>query len=108
MVLVGNAAHSAHYSIGSGTRLALDDAAELSRVLTLDTLPVPEALAAYEANRKAAAAHLHDAASPARIFAPSSWREKMRLQASTLSSSPQRSKPSARQTVSAHSTTKVE
>ncbi|WP_024881792.1 FAD-dependent monooxygenase [Methylosinus sp. LW3] len=62
MVLLGNAAHSAHYSIGSGTRLALDDAAELSRALTLDTLPVPEALAAYEANRKAAAAHLHDAA----------------------------------------------
>ncbi|MGD9483618.1 FAD-dependent monooxygenase [Streptomyces sp. TRM70308] len=56
VVLVGDAAHTAHYSIGSGTRLALDDAAAL--VAALRTEPsVPAALAAYEAARRPAVEH---------------------------------------------------
>ncbi|MER8043743.1 bifunctional salicylyl-CoA 5-hydroxylase/oxidoreductase [Streptomyces sp. NPDC094032] len=50
-VLLGDAAHTAHFSIGSGTKLAVEDAVALAaRVDTHPTLP--EALAAYEAERR--------------------------------------------------------
>ncbi|SLN60237.1 FAD-dependent monooxygenase [Oceanibacterium hippocampi] len=51
-VLLGDALHTAHYSIGSGTRLAVEDAIALDRALgaTPDDLGV--ALAAYEAARR--------------------------------------------------------
>lgn len=51
VVLLGDAAHTAHFSIGSGTKLALEDAIALAE--SLGKAPrVPEALAAYEAERK--------------------------------------------------------
>jgi 2-polyprenyl-6-methoxyphenol hydroxylase-like FAD-dependent oxidoreductase len=56
VVLLGDAAHTAHYSIGSGTRLALDDAHAL--VTALHSEPsLPAALAAYEAARRPAVEH---------------------------------------------------
>jgi anthraniloyl-CoA monooxygenase len=51
IVLVGDAAHTAHFSIGSGTKLALEDAIALSQALAQQN-DLPDALAAYEAERR--------------------------------------------------------
>jgi anthraniloyl-CoA monooxygenase len=51
IVLLGDAAHTAHFSIGSGTKLAMEDAIALSRNLR-ETADVGRALAAYEAERR--------------------------------------------------------
>src|SRR2546427_5642225 len=51
VVLVGDAAHTAHFSIGSGTKLAMEDVIELARHVRRHR-GVPEALAAYEAERR--------------------------------------------------------
>jgi 2-polyprenyl-6-methoxyphenol hydroxylase-like FAD-dependent oxidoreductase len=51
-VLVGDAAHTAHFSIGSGTRLAFEDAIALARTLREQPGDLPAALQAYEAARR--------------------------------------------------------
>ena len=51
MVLLGDAVHTAHFSIGSGTKLALEDAIALRDALMRDP-NVPNALAMYEAARR--------------------------------------------------------
>jgi 2-polyprenyl-6-methoxyphenol hydroxylase-like FAD-dependent oxidoreductase len=51
MVLVGDALHSAHFSIGSGTRLAIEDVIALVKALEAER-DLPAALARYEAMRK--------------------------------------------------------
>ncbi|WP_280692147.1 FAD-dependent monooxygenase [Kitasatospora sp. GAS204B] len=51
VVLLGDAAHTAHFSIGSGTKLAMEDALTLAACLH-EHPTVPEALSAYEAERK--------------------------------------------------------
>jgi anthraniloyl-CoA monooxygenase len=51
VVLMGDAAHTAHFSIGSGTKLAMEDAIVLRDEL-LATRDVGAALAAYEARRR--------------------------------------------------------
>jgi 2-polyprenyl-6-methoxyphenol hydroxylase-like FAD-dependent oxidoreductase len=51
-VLVGDAAHTAHFSIGSGTRLAFEDAIALARALRDQPGDLPAALQAYEAARR--------------------------------------------------------
>lgn len=50
-VLIGDALHTAHFSIGSGTRLAMEDAVALDKALAAHR-DVPQALAAYEAARR--------------------------------------------------------
>lgn len=60
-VLIGDALHTAHFSIGSGTRLALEDAISLAGALrTCATLD--EALQTYEDQRKPIARKIVDAA----------------------------------------------
>jgi 2-polyprenyl-6-methoxyphenol hydroxylase-like FAD-dependent oxidoreductase len=51
MVLVGDALHSAHFSIGSGTRLAIEDVIALVKALEAER-DIAAALARYEAERK--------------------------------------------------------
>ncbi|WP_406316625.1 bifunctional salicylyl-CoA 5-hydroxylase/oxidoreductase [Streptosporangium sp. NBC_01639] len=51
VVLLGDAAHTAHFSIGSGTKLAMEDALALAACLH-EYPTVAEALAAYQSERK--------------------------------------------------------
>lgn len=51
LVLLGDAAHTAHFSIGSGTKLAMEDALALAAAL-MENPDVDSALAAYEAERR--------------------------------------------------------
>ena len=61
VVLLGDAAHTAHFSVGSGTKLAMEDAIALAAALRSGK-PVPEALAAYEAARRPGVESLQRAA----------------------------------------------
>ena len=65
VVLMGDAAHTAHFAIGSGTKLAIDDAIELAR--QFDTLghgvdTIPAVLATYEEIRRVDVARIQNAA----------------------------------------------
>ncbi len=51
-VLIGDALHTAHFSIGSGTRLAMEDAIALDRALAGHGDDVAAALPAFEAARR--------------------------------------------------------
>ena len=51
-VLIGDALHTAHFSIGSGTRLAMEDAIALEKALAAHPNDGVAALAAYEAARR--------------------------------------------------------
>jgi anthraniloyl-CoA monooxygenase len=63
LVLMGDAAHSAHFSIGSGTKMALEDAIALARHLgKARARPLQGALQDYEAERKIEVLKLQSAA----------------------------------------------
>ena len=48
-VILGDAAHTAHFSVGSGTKMAMEDAAALAATLVAHSDDVPTAFEAYEA-----------------------------------------------------------
>jgi anthraniloyl-CoA monooxygenase len=60
-VLMGDAAHTAHFSVGSGTKLAMEDAIALVEALEKHA-DVPAALEAYESTRRPAVESLQRAA----------------------------------------------
>jgi anthraniloyl-CoA monooxygenase len=65
VVLMGDAAHTAHFAIGSGTKLALDDAIELARQFDAHghrRESVGDALASYEEVRRVDVARIQNAA----------------------------------------------
>ncbi len=61
VVLIGDAAHTAHFSIGSGTKLAMEDALALAACLH-EQPDVTSALDAYEAERRPVVASTQRAA----------------------------------------------
>ncbi len=67
LVLIGDAAHTAHFSIGSGTKLGLEDAIALADHLTQDAT-IGEALHAYQAEREIDALRLQNSARNAMIW----------------------------------------
>jgi 2-polyprenyl-6-methoxyphenol hydroxylase-like FAD-dependent oxidoreductase len=71
-VLIGDALRTVHFSIGSGTRLAFDDAIALDRALALSGDDVPALLAAFERERRPVVEKLVAAAT-----ASSYWYERM-------------------------------
>jgi 2-polyprenyl-6-methoxyphenol hydroxylase-like FAD-dependent oxidoreductase len=78
-VLIGDALRTVHFSIGSGTRLAFEDAIALDRALAETGDEVPRALAAFERERRPIVEKIISAAN-----ASSYWyerlAEKMKLQ----------------------------
>ncbi len=61
IVLMGDAAHTAHFSIGSGTKLALEDAIDLAREFDAGK-GLDEVLDAYEARRSVEVLKIQNAA----------------------------------------------
>jgi anthraniloyl-CoA monooxygenase len=73
LVLLGDAAHTAHFSIGSGTKLAVEDALALAACLE-ERPTLQEALTAYEQERRPVVASTQRAAR-----ASLEWFENLRL-----------------------------
>ncbi|WP_166351743.1 FAD-dependent monooxygenase [Phytoactinopolyspora limicola] len=66
-VLLGDAAHTAHFSVGSGTKMAMEDALSLAGHLTAAAtghISVGAALHAYQADRQPEVRRIQDAARP--------------------------------------------
>ena len=62
VVLMGDAAHTAHFSIGSGTKLALEDAIDLAASIGARPADLGAALADYEARRSIEVLKIQNAA----------------------------------------------
>ncbi|MEU2764468.1 FAD-dependent monooxygenase [Streptomyces sp. NPDC007094] len=63
MVLLGDAAHTAHFSVGSGTKMAMEDAIALAGALDTEETAA-DAFRAYEAERRPEVLRTQDWAAP--------------------------------------------
>jgi anthraniloyl-CoA monooxygenase len=72
VALLGDALHTAHFSIGSGTKLAMEDSIALFRLFAAG-LDVPSALAEFERTRKPVIEEYQQAAHESRV-----WFERAR------------------------------
>jgi anthraniloyl-CoA monooxygenase len=68
VVLLGDAAHTAHFSIGSGTKLAMEDAIALAQSFEHHGDDVEAGLADYELERKTAVERFQEAAAESRTY----------------------------------------
>jgi anthraniloyl-CoA monooxygenase len=68
VVLLGDAAHTAHWSIGSGTKLALEDAIALHQAVTRHPADARAALRAYESERRPEAERIQHSANTSLVF----------------------------------------
>ena len=73
VVLLGDAAHTAHFSIGSGTKLAMEDAISLARGFERHGDDLAAAIADYELERKPVVERFQEAAEESRT-----WFERTR------------------------------
>ncbi|WP_345571344.1 FAD-dependent monooxygenase [Streptomyces plumbiresistens] len=64
VVLLGDAAHTAHFSVGSGTKMAMEDAVALADSVLAHRDDVPSALEAYEAARRPSVEKIQGSARP--------------------------------------------
>lgn len=63
VILMGDAAHTAHFSIGSGTKLAMEDAIDLARSFAnIDKSGIDAVLDSYQANRSVEVIKIQNAA----------------------------------------------
>jgi anthraniloyl-CoA monooxygenase len=62
VVLLGDAAHTAHFSVGSGTKLAFEDGIALARALAAQPDDLPAVLTRYEAERSVEVLKIQNAA----------------------------------------------
>jgi anthraniloyl-CoA monooxygenase len=74
VVLLGDAAHTAHFSIGSGTKLAMEDAISLARAFEHHGSATEAALADYELERKPMVERFQQAAEESRAYFESTAR----------------------------------
>jgi 2-polyprenyl-6-methoxyphenol hydroxylase-like FAD-dependent oxidoreductase len=64
VVLLGDAVHTAHFSVGSGTKMAMEDAIVLAREIAATPTELERAFDRYEAERQPEVARIQDAAGP--------------------------------------------
>jgi len=64
IALLGDAAHTAHFSVGSGTKMAMEDAVALAASLDEHPDDIDAALVAYETTRQPQVTRIQDSARP--------------------------------------------
>ena len=64
VALLGDAVHTAHFSVGSGTKMAMEDAIALANALAASPTDLPAALAAYEQAAQPSVRKIQDSARP--------------------------------------------